>query len=83
MAASMAVALMTLFSVLSCVMVAASVYLAMDCYRSCLDPKAWWMKTIAIDFWIYMVIVVTWFFYKESSWIKKLLFSVGIFWFGR
>lgn len=79
----MVVALKTLFSVLTCVMVAMIVYLiAMDCFRSCFDPKAWWMMTVATDFCIYIVLVVTWFFYKESSWIKTLLFSVAMFWFG-
>ncbi|PWA74733.1 hypothetical protein CTI12_AA249490 [Artemisia annua] len=83
MAASMAVALKALFSILTCVMVVTiSQLIVTDFYKSCVDPKAWWMMTAIANYCVYIVIVTIWFFYKESSWIKTLFFPVAMFFLG-
>ncbi|PWA73889.1 hypothetical protein CTI12_AA242470 [Artemisia annua] len=65
MASSLFVALKTLFVILTCIMAAA------------------WMQVAVYDVCIDLIFIAAWFFYKESSWIKTLVFSFIIFWCGR
>ncbi|GKA51444.1 reverse transcriptase, RNA-dependent DNA polymerase [Tanacetum coccineum] len=76
------VALKTLFVVMTCIMAAVLVYLfAMDRFSSCFDLSDWWIRVAECDVTIYFILVVAWFYYKELNWIKTLVFTVAItFW---
>nr|GEV81538.1 reverse transcriptase, RNA-dependent DNA polymerase [Tanacetum cinerariifolium] len=82
MKTSMVVALKTLFCLLTCVMAGALVYVYATDFSTCVDLNAWWMMTVEADFGIDILFVMAWYFYKESSWIKRLLFLIILFWCG-
>ncbi|XP_076916296.1 uncharacterized protein LOC143575949 isoform X2 [Bidens hawaiensis] len=82
-AASALVALKTLFIVLMCIMAAALAYtLAKDGDSSCFDLSALWTQVIIADVFAFVIPIVAWFFYKESSWIKRVVVIIVIYWCG-
>ncbi|GKB70142.1 reverse transcriptase, RNA-dependent DNA polymerase, partial [Tanacetum coccineum] len=79
-AASVGVAVRTLMIFLFCLMVAALVYVvAIGALASFFDFGARWAIALLTDFTINVIVIGAWFFYKESSWIKTLIFIVLMF----
>ncbi|KAL7619023.1 uncharacterized protein LOC111921475 [Lactuca sativa] len=82
-AASMGVAVRALMIVLLFVMVAAFANLfAVDGYISCFDFSARWGVKILMEFSVYTVVMGAWFFYKESGWIKTIIFTLSMYFLG-
>ncbi|XP_076937877.1 uncharacterized protein LOC143605768 [Bidens hawaiensis] len=80
---SVLVALKSLFIVLMCIIAAALAYtLVKDGDSSCFDLSALWTQVMNVDVVAFITPVVAWFFYKESSWIKRVVFMIVIFWCG-
>nr|GEU33293.1 reverse transcriptase, RNA-dependent DNA polymerase [Tanacetum cinerariifolium] len=70
----------TLMIVFFCLMVAALVYvIAIGALASFFDFGARWAIALLTDFSINVIVIGAWFFYKESSWIKTLIFIVLMF----
>nr|GEV57034.1 auxilin-like protein [Tanacetum cinerariifolium] len=44
--------------------------------------QVWWVQVAMYHVIMDMVLVVAWFFYKESSWIKTIVFANIMFWIG-
>ncbi|KAI3762039.1 hypothetical protein L1987_52462 [Smallanthus sonchifolius] len=81
--ASLLISLKTLYIVLMCIMAVAIAYtLVIDGDSSCFDLSARWTIVAVTDFLVFMVLIVAWYFYKESSWIKRIVFIIMIFWCG-
>ncbi|KAL8233400.1 hypothetical protein R6Q59_019500 [Mikania micrantha] len=77
------VALKTSFIVLICIMVIALAYsFAMDGYSSCYNPNAWWTIVAETDVYVFIALIVAWLFYKEISWIKRIVLMCMLFWSG-
>ncbi|KAM0019000.1 hypothetical protein Hdeb2414_s0026g00680441 [Helianthus debilis subsp. tardiflorus] len=73
--ASMLVALKTYFIILAWVMADVLVYsFAADGQVSCFQPSKWWMQVAEYD--IVIILPIMAFFYKESSWIKRIVFLI-------
>ncbi|XP_071696447.1 uncharacterized protein [Rutidosis leptorrhynchoides] len=73
---SMFVKLKTVFVVLTCIMAVTIVWsVASDLYASCFYPRAWWMKLTGTHVVVDTVFITAWFFYKESSWIKTIVYA--------
>ncbi|XP_076947062.1 uncharacterized protein LOC143618892 [Bidens hawaiensis] len=75
--------LITLFSLLTCVMAVTLTYaIASDYFTSCFDPKARWMQVGLLEFLTDLSLIIAWYFYKESRWILRVIFIFLTFWFG-
>ncbi|KAJ0780744.1 hypothetical protein HanPI659440_Chr06g0241221 [Helianthus annuus] len=74
--ASMLVALKTFFIISALVMADVLVYsFAADGQVSCFQPSEWWMQVAEYDY-IVIILPIMAFFYKESSWIKRIGFII-------
>ncbi|XP_076947971.1 uncharacterized protein LOC143620073 [Bidens hawaiensis] len=62
--------------------VALACTLAKDGDSSCFDYSALWTQVIITDVFVFIIAIVAWFFYKESSWIKRVILIIVIFWSG-
>lgn len=79
-AASVGIAVKTLFIVLFIMMVASFAYLlTVDGLGSCFNLNARWMAAAFIDFTIKMVVIGAWLFYKESNWMVPLALLASAF----
>ncbi|KAI3757448.1 hypothetical protein L6452_04985 [Arctium lappa] len=79
-AASVGIAVKTLFIVLFIMMVASFAYLlAIDGFGSCFNIKARWMVAGVTDFTIKMVVIGAWLLYKESNWIVAVALLASAF----
>ncbi|KAL7245806.1 hypothetical protein ACSBR2_001026 [Camellia fascicularis] len=83
MAMSVAIGLKTVFCVLGCVMVATLIYtLSLDGLPFRKDLLTPWMVATLIDFYINVIAIGAWVFYKESNWISASLWVVLLVCFG-
>ncbi|XP_057469093.1 uncharacterized protein LOC130758262 isoform X2 [Actinidia eriantha] len=83
MAMSLAIGLKTLFGILGCVMVATLVYtISIDGLPFRKDLLTPWMAATLIDFYINVVALGAWVFYKESNWISASLWVLLLVCFG-
>ncbi|KAK6940078.1 Protein of unknown function DUF1475 [Dillenia turbinata] len=83
MALSIAVALRTLFSVLGCFMLATLVYtISIDGLPFRLELLTPWMAATLVDFYINAGALAAWVFYKESDWIRGMLWMLLLVCFG-
>ncbi|KAF5779959.1 hypothetical protein HanXRQr2_Chr11g0466681 [Helianthus annuus] len=81
--ASMLVALKTFFIISAWVMAAVLVYsFAADGQASCFQPSEWWMQVAEYDYIVIILPIMALFFYKESSWIKRIGFIIISFFCG-
>ncbi|KAD6796762.1 hypothetical protein E3N88_07658 [Mikania micrantha] len=77
------VALKSSFIILMFIMAVALAYtLIMDGDSSCFDPNAWWTIAAVTNVFVFIAFIVAWFFYKESSWMKRVVLMFMLFWCG-
>ncbi|XP_015169706.1 uncharacterized protein [Solanum tuberosum] len=77
MAATLAIALKSLFSVLGCLITATVIYtVATDGLPFRIELLTSWMAATLIDFYIHIIVIWSWVVYKESNWITAILWVV-------
>ncbi|XP_015074361.1 uncharacterized protein LOC107018404 isoform X3 [Solanum pennellii] len=77
MAATLAIALKSLFSVLGCLITATVIYtVATDGLPFRIELLTPWMAATLIDFYIHIFVIWSWVVYKESNWITAILWVV-------
>ncbi|XP_060198711.1 uncharacterized protein LOC132627400 isoform X1 [Lycium barbarum] len=77
MAASLAIALKTLFAVLGCLVSASVIYtIATDGLPFRIELLTPWMAALLIDFYIHILAIASWVVYKESNWTTSILWVV-------
>ncbi|KAK6792353.1 hypothetical protein RDI58_011434 [Solanum bulbocastanum] len=77
MAATLAIALKSLFSVLGCLITATVIYtVATDGLPFRIELLTPWMAATLIDFYIHIFVIWSWVVYKESNWTTAILWVV-------
>ncbi|XP_055834180.1 uncharacterized protein LOC129902798 isoform X2 [Solanum dulcamara] len=77
MAATLAIALKSLFAVLGCLITAIIIYtVATDGLPFRIQLLTSWMAATLIDFYIHVFVIGSWVVYKESNWITAILWVV-------